>query len=195
MLIHHVARADRWQAAKLAGSYAWSTLDQTLEQVGFLHACRPDQLEDVLERHYAGVTEPLVLLSIDTDRLTADWREDPVGDDTYPHLYGALNPSAVVAAVPLAAPGAGHGPAAPAPADEPTPAPGQPAPQGTFMKAFIGEVLFRMIAGLLIMTLAIGAGTLAKEQLGGAWTVPVALVVVVLGLLAARAVSRHRDRR
>ena len=47
-------------------------------------------------RYYADVEEPLLLLTIDTDLLFAPWREDPVGDDTYPHIYGPLNPDAVV---------------------------------------------------------------------------------------------------
>ena len=47
-------------------------------------------------RYYADVGEPLLLLTIDTDLLTSPWQEDPVGDDTYPHIYGPLNPDAVV---------------------------------------------------------------------------------------------------
>ena len=29
-------------------------------------------------------------------------REDPVGEDTYPHVYGPINADAVLAAIPLA---------------------------------------------------------------------------------------------
>ncbi len=51
--------------------------------------------------YYADVDEPLVLLTIDTDLLDVPWREDPVGDDTFPHLYGPLEPGAVIAVRPL----------------------------------------------------------------------------------------------
>jgi len=50
---------------------------------------------------YADVRGPLVLLTIDTDRLTSPWQEDPVGDDTFPRVYGPINPSDVVRVQPL----------------------------------------------------------------------------------------------
>ena len=55
------------------------------------------------ERFYADVTEPLVLLVIDTERLAVPVLEEavPGTDETFPHLYGALDPAAVVQAVPL----------------------------------------------------------------------------------------------
>ena len=40
--------------------------------------------------------DPLVLLEIDTDLLTSPWQEDPVGDTTFPHVYGPIKTSAVV---------------------------------------------------------------------------------------------------
>jgi riboflavin kinase / FMN adenylyltransferase len=44
------------------------------------------------------VTQRLVLLVIDTDRLTSPVREDDVPDSeqTFPHVYGPINPDAVV---------------------------------------------------------------------------------------------------
>ena len=78
------------------GAYTTSTRGRTLEQEGFLHASRADQVEGVRSRYYADVEEPLVLLTIDTDRLSSPWQVDEVGDDSYPHIYGPLNPDAVV---------------------------------------------------------------------------------------------------
>ena len=101
MLVFHVATLADWSAAELSGEYATSTRGVTLEQEGFLHAARADQVGDVYDRYYATVEDPLVLLTIDTDRLDVPWREDPVGDDTYPHIYGPLSPAAVVAVEPL----------------------------------------------------------------------------------------------
>lgn len=96
MRIFHVATAADWAEAQRTGAYTTSTLGVTLEQEGFLHAARADQWRGVLERYYADVTEPLVLLEVETDLLDVPWREDPVGDDTFPHVYGALSPDAVV---------------------------------------------------------------------------------------------------
>ncbi|MDF1705155.1 MAG: DUF952 domain-containing protein [Aeromicrobium sp.] len=97
MQILHTAFRDHWAEALETGAYTWSTRGRTLAEEGFLHASRPDQVEGVLERYYADVDRAdLVLLVIDTDLLDVPWRNDPVGDDTYPHIYGPLSPSAVV---------------------------------------------------------------------------------------------------
>lgn len=96
MHIFHIATVAGWAEAMTLGTYTTSTRDRTLEQEGFLHASRADQVEGVRSRYYADVEEPLLLLTIDTDLLTAPWRQDRVGDDTYPHIYGPLNPDAVV---------------------------------------------------------------------------------------------------
>jgi uncharacterized protein (DUF952 family) len=75
----------------------------TLGEVGFVHAAQADQLAGVLERFYADVDE-VVVLSIDDAALTAPVREEPAGDtggECFPHVYGAIPLSAVVAARPL----------------------------------------------------------------------------------------------
>jgi uncharacterized protein (DUF952 family) len=96
MEIFHLATASDWAEARRTGGYTTSTRGRTLEQEGFLHAARAEQWPGVLERYYADVTEPLVLLEVETDLLDVPWREDPVGEDTFPHVYGALSPDAVV---------------------------------------------------------------------------------------------------
>ena len=101
MRIFHIATASDWTAALESGAYSTSTRGVTLEHEGFIHASREDQVEGVRGRYYADVEEPLVLLSIETDLLDVPWREDAVGDETYPHLYGPLNPQAVVGVTPL----------------------------------------------------------------------------------------------
>ena len=76
----------------------------TLEEEGYLHASREAQWEAVRERYYADVTEPLVLLEIDTDMLDVPWVEElpaPDAAETFPHIYGPLRPEAVAAVTPL----------------------------------------------------------------------------------------------
>ena len=99
--IFHIALASEWAEARSSGSYRTSTLGRSVEQEGFIHASRRDQVGPVFQSFYREVREPLVLLTIDTDRLTAPWQEDPVGDDTFPHIYGPLNIAAVVDTQPL----------------------------------------------------------------------------------------------
>jgi len=97
----HLAEAPHWQEALSTGEYRWSTLGRTLEEEGFIHCSTPEQVAGVLERYYASYAANLVLLTIDTERLTSPWQVDPVGDDTFPHVYGPINASAVVHAEPL----------------------------------------------------------------------------------------------
>ena len=54
-----------------------------------------------LRGFYRDAGEPLVLLTIDTDRLGVPWREDAVGGEAFPHIYGPLSPEAVVCVQPL----------------------------------------------------------------------------------------------
>ena len=102
--IFHVATATDWAAAQTSGAYTTSTLGVSLEEEGFIHASREDQWPGVLDRFYAGVSEPLVLLEIETDLLDVPWVEElpaPDATETFPHLYGALAPAAVVSVTPV----------------------------------------------------------------------------------------------
>ena len=104
MRIFHIATLSDWQAAHESGAYATSTLGVTLEQEGYIHASRADQWEGVRAAFYADVTEPLVLLEIETDLLGVPVVEEPPAPDveeTFPHVYGAIRPEAVVAVTPL----------------------------------------------------------------------------------------------
>ncbi|MBA2956591.1 DUF952 domain-containing protein [Nocardioides sp. MAH-18] len=100
MRIFHIATLADWEAAQASGAYTTSTRGVTLEEEGFIHASRADQWEGVRSAFYADVAEPLVLLEIDTDLLGAPVVEEPPAPDvaeTYPHVYGAIAPRAVVA--------------------------------------------------------------------------------------------------
>ena len=99
--IFHIATADDWRRALGSGTYTTSTVGRTLDEEGFIHASRRDQVQGVFERYYAGMREDLVLLTIDPSRLESELRIDPVGDDTYPHVYGPINRGAVVDVAPL----------------------------------------------------------------------------------------------
>jgi glutathione S-transferase len=103
MEVFHIATLADWEAAQRSGSYTTSTLGVTLEEEGFIHASREDQWPGVRDRFYADVTEPLVLLVIDTDRVSAPVVEEvpPGADETFPHVYGPIEASAVVRTVPL----------------------------------------------------------------------------------------------
>jgi glutathione S-transferase len=99
MRIFHIATLADWESAQVTGAYTTSTRGVSLEQEGFIHASRADQWEGVRAAFYADVAEPLVLLEIDTDLLEAAVVEEPPvpgAEETFPHVYGAIAPHAVV---------------------------------------------------------------------------------------------------
>jgi uncharacterized protein (DUF952 family) len=182
--IFHIAEVAHWTEAQETGAYTQSTVGRTLDEEGFIHAARGDQWNDVRRRYYTGVTEPLILLVIDTDRLTSPWQEDSVGDTTYPHVYGPLNPDAVVATVPL------NGEAAP---DTPTTPPA--AGGRTFTQVFVGELSFRMGTGAAVMGFAVLCALVGVQAAGDAGGLVGILLGLAVGIAAAAALSRRRDQR
>ena len=101
--IYHCSLVSDWTAATAAGEYTVSTRGRTLQEEGFLHASYAGQVDGVLARYYTDVTEPMVLLVIDPDRLTVPLiPEAPSGSqETFPHIYGPLDTAAVVEVLPL----------------------------------------------------------------------------------------------
>ena len=181
--IFHIAELAHWTEAQRSGAYQQSTVGRTLDEEGFIHAARGDQWDDVRRRYYAGVTEPLVLLVIDTDRLTSPWQEDSVGDTTYPHIYGPLNPDAVVATVPL------DGAEALATASGISSA----SDSSTFSQVFLGELSFRMLAGAAVMGFALLCALAGDQAAGDAGGLVGILSGLVVGTVTAVAVARRRD--
>ncbi len=100
--IFHIATASDWRRTLETGTYTTSTVGRTLEEEGFIHASRRDQVQGVFDRYYRDLGEHLVLLTIDPARLTgAEVRVEAVGPDTYPHVYGPIERRAVVDVTPL----------------------------------------------------------------------------------------------
>ncbi len=99
-LLHHLALARDWEAARSDGWYRTSTLGSTVDQTGFVHASFPAQLCGVAERFYAGVAVPLVLLTIDRERLVppvlvepaAHLPPDPEACPGTAHVPGPVRP-------------------------------------------------------------------------------------------------------
>lgn len=96
MRIYHIATLADWRQAQQSGSYTTSTIGRSLADEGFIHAARHDQVPLVRDRFYADVTEPLVVLEIEADDLPAEVREEQVGDEVFPHVYGPIPTEAVV---------------------------------------------------------------------------------------------------
>ncbi len=97
MRIFHIATLADWKQAQESGVYRTSTYGRTLEDEGFIHAARHDQVPFVRDVIFADVTEPLLVLEVETELLDADVRDEQVGDQVYPHVFGPIPTSAVVA--------------------------------------------------------------------------------------------------
>lgn len=147
MRIYHVATLADWKAAEETGTYTTSTYGRSLAEEGFIHAARHDQVPVVRDCYYADVTEPLLVLEIETDRLDAEVRDEQVGDEVYPHVYGPIPTSAVVAWRPARLPPIELGPAREA---------GPPLPPLA--------VGFRGLAGVLAVAALVAFGCAATAQ-------------------------------
>ncbi|MBP7557374.1 MAG: DUF952 domain-containing protein [Chitinophagaceae bacterium] len=97
-LIYHITTAATWAEALKAGQYE----APSLQSEGFIHNCEEGQVGVILDRFYADQHD-LVKLIIDTDKLSSplvyEWSASL--QDTFPHIYGAINLNAVVEAVAL----------------------------------------------------------------------------------------------
>ena len=101
--IYHIARCADWDQALAIGSYTVSSVDKTLDEEGFIHASQASQVTGTANKFYRGVTGDLLVLVIDPDLVRAEVRyEDVPGAELpFPHIYGPLNPDAVLDTRPL----------------------------------------------------------------------------------------------
>jgi uncharacterized protein (DUF952 family) len=97
-VIFHITTRAAWDAARAAGRYT----DESLAGEGFIHFSGADQVVRVADARFRG-TPDLVLLCVAPDRLREPLKHErsDAGEETFPHLYGALNLDAVVAVVPF----------------------------------------------------------------------------------------------
>jgi uncharacterized protein (DUF952 family) len=99
LLVYKICPRVAWHEALRSGEFFPSPDDI---RDGFIHLSSRAQVRGTLSRHFAGQSD-LMLLSIATARLGAGtlcWEKSRSGQE-FPHLYGALPSSAVVAAIPI----------------------------------------------------------------------------------------------
>ncbi len=92
--IFHISEASGWAEAQASGIYGRSTLGRTVDEEGFIHCSYWRQVEAVANAYYAGQRD-LLLLVIDPARVVPEIREEAVGPERFPHIYGPLNLDAV----------------------------------------------------------------------------------------------------
>jgi uncharacterized protein (DUF952 family) len=95
-VIFHICSSALWAEAKHSEYRCPS-----LESEGFIHCSTPDQVVEVANYLFRG-NRSLILLAIDPGRVIPPIRYEDAGNGTlYPHIYGPLNPSAVIAVEPF----------------------------------------------------------------------------------------------
>ena len=83
----HVTTVEAWHAAEGDGLFR-------PPPGGFIHLCTRAQLPFVLQRHFAGQRN-LLVLRVDPTRLDIRWEDSEPGMLPFPHLYGSLPLTAV----------------------------------------------------------------------------------------------------
>lgn len=99
-----ITDTDIWQQARQAGTYTQSTLDETLETVGFIHCTSPDQTIATANRHFTD-RQNVILLLIDVGQVASEVRFEAAKSGRpglFPHIYGPLNIDAVYMVLQLA---------------------------------------------------------------------------------------------
>ena len=90
--IYKVCDNALWNVAKRDGKFIGAEIDL---QDGYIHFSTASQLRDTLARHFAS-RDGLIILKIEISQLDIIW-ETARNGDLFPHLYGHLPLTSVVA--------------------------------------------------------------------------------------------------
>jgi uncharacterized protein (DUF952 family) len=96
-MILHVTKRSEWIDQRSKENYSPADFNRE----GFIHCCLREQLPGVLQRYFKNARD-LVLLYIDESKLTSPLRHEPsTNNENFPHIYGPVNLSAIVAVTDL----------------------------------------------------------------------------------------------
>lgn len=97
-ITYHIAHKDEWEAQKGGDAYKPGVFDAD----GFIHCTNGlDLLTEIANMFYKNSPEERTVLVLDASNVESHIRyDDP--EEKFPHIYGALNPSAVIAELPVA---------------------------------------------------------------------------------------------
>ena len=97
--IYKICERSAWEKAEAAGRFAGSGTDSC---DGFIHFSTAAQLPGTAAKHFASMSD-LLLVAVDGAALGGALKWEPSrGGELFPHLYAALPLSAVLWARPLA---------------------------------------------------------------------------------------------
>lgn len=103
--IYKIATGEEWQTAERTGRYDGAPIDLA---DGFIHFSTAEQVRETAAKHFAGQSG-LVLVEVDAQALGDALKyEISRGGAPFPHLYAALDLTAVTRSWPLALDSHGH---------------------------------------------------------------------------------------
>lgn len=92
--IFHITTKPVWQKALVAKTYSQSTILQTFDEVGFIHASFPSQLAQTAKLHYADCQDELLLLEMSIENLQEAGLEVKLetsrNGELFPHIYAPI---------------------------------------------------------------------------------------------------------
>ena len=96
--IYKIVTTSQWREAEVAGAFRGAPVDLA---DGYMHFSTSEQVAETAAKHFAGQRD-LLLVRVDTERLgdKLTW-EVSRGGALFPHLYGELSLTDVVATEPL----------------------------------------------------------------------------------------------
>jgi uncharacterized protein (DUF952 family) len=98
VIIYKICPESLWQEALRLGRFVGAPIDR---RDGFIHLSTAGQVAETAARHFAGVAD-LLLVAVDAGCLGDALKWEPSrGGALFPHLYGALPPTAVLWVEPL----------------------------------------------------------------------------------------------
>ncbi|MDK9697284.1 MAG: DUF952 domain-containing protein [Siculibacillus sp.] len=97
-IIYKITPRAAWLAALAEGVFCGAPVDLA---DGFIHFSAADQVRETAAKHFAGLTD-LLLVAVDAEALGPALKWEPSrGGALFPHLHGPLDPAAAIDAVEL----------------------------------------------------------------------------------------------
>lgn len=97
-MIYKISPEHLWHEAERAGIFTGASVDH---QDGFIHFSTAGQVRETAAKHFAGMSDLLLIAVEESSLATSLHFEASRRGDMFPHLYGSLPLSAVVWVRPL----------------------------------------------------------------------------------------------
>lgn len=93
-VIYHITTYHHWQDFKDLAFF----IDESHMKDGFIHCSTKEQLEGVMQRFFSHITDALVLLCIDVEKLHSRlaWEKADSNSELFPHVYGLITREAII---------------------------------------------------------------------------------------------------